>query len=194
VSQVCNRVKRPIFEVASGRLRLRGAKRQCGIIGAKARLSFAPVARCTQPAQQCSASEHSVFNSIQTPSRVWAQVHFVPSRYGKATGPTRNRPPGATLQSRGSPIRCRVMLAVNPMSAVYPVHLQREIDRRWFHRSGTAPVRAARLKTLTDFFGVASVTPRLPTGASRLEVLQDSPRNIGSCSASASRMERGWHA
>jgi hypothetical protein len=119
---------------------------------------------------------------------------FVPSRYGKATGPTRNRPPGATLQSRGSPIRRRVMLAVNPMSAVYPVHLQREIDRRWFHRSGTAPVRAARLKTLTDFFGVASVTPRLPTGASRLEVLQDSPRNIGSCSASASRMERGWHA
>jgi len=109
-------------------------------------------------------------------------------------GTLRNRPPGATLQSRGSPIPRRVMLAVNPMSAVYPVHLQREIDRRWFHRSGTAPVRAARLKALTDFFGVASVTPRLPTGASRLEVLQDSPRNIGTCSASAPRMERAWHA
>jgi hypothetical protein len=43
------------------------------------------------------------------------------------------------------------------MSAVYPLHLQREIDRRWIRRSeGTASVRA-RLKALSDVSSEAAV-------------------------------------
>ena len=44
------------------------------------------------------------------------------------------------------------------MSAVYPLHLQREIDRRWLQRSEeTASVRAG-LKVI-DFLREAAVTP-----------------------------------
>jgi len=45
------------------------------------------------------------------------------------------------------------------MTAVYPLHLQREIDRRWLRRSEeTASVRA-RLKGMTNFLREAAVTP-----------------------------------
>jgi hypothetical protein len=44
------------------------------------------------------------------------------------------------------------------MSAVYPLHLQREIDRRWLQRSEeTAPIRA-RVKVI-DFLREAAVIP-----------------------------------
>ncbi len=84
------------------------------------------------------------------------------------------RPPGAILQSRGSlGVGAKVILApseipvpgdpfvkdsVSPMSAVYPLHLRREIDRRWFQRSEqTASVRA-RLKVMIDGLREAAVT------------------------------------
>ena len=45
------------------------------------------------------------------------------------------------------------------MFAVYPLHLQREIDRRWLQRSEeTASVRAGR--KLIDFLREAAVTPK----------------------------------
>ena len=48
---------------------------------------------------------------------------------------------------------------MSPMSAVYPLHLQREIDRRWLRRSEeTASVRA-RLKEMRDLLREAAVAP-----------------------------------
>jgi hypothetical protein len=38
---------------------------------------------------------------------------------------------------------------VSPMSAIYPLHLQREIDRRWFQRSEQATSARAPL-TMVD--------------------------------------------
>jgi hypothetical protein len=47
---------------------------------------------------------------------------------------------------------------VSPMSAVYPLHLQREIDRRWLQRSEeTASIRA-RLKAMIAVLRDAAVT------------------------------------
>jgi len=44
------------------------------------------------------------------------------------------------------------------MSAVYPLHPQREIDRRWLQRlEETAPIRV-RLKVMIDFLREAAVT------------------------------------
>jgi hypothetical protein len=52
-----------------------------------------------------------------------------------------------------------VLRSVNPMPAIYPLHLQREIDRRWLRRSEeTASVRA-RLKGMSDFLRKAAVAP-----------------------------------
>src|SRR6266566_4497325 len=48
-----------------------------------------------------------------------------------------------------------------PMSAIYPLHLQREIDRRWFQRSeDAAPVRT-RLKVVPVDGSLASA-PKQP--------------------------------
>jgi hypothetical protein len=45
----------------------------------------------------------------------------------------------------------------SPVSTVYPLHVQREIDRRWLQRSEeTASVRA--LKVIDFFRGAAAVT------------------------------------
>ena len=40
--------------------------------------------------------------------------------------------------------------AESPMSAIYPLHLQREIDRRWIQRSEQATSVRARLKAIVD--------------------------------------------
>jgi hypothetical protein len=64
------------------------------------------------------------------------------------------------VRSRGGRLSCtrfgveQVLVffyrSVGPMSAVYPLHLQREIDRRWLQRlEETTPIRA-RLKVMID--------------------------------------------
>jgi hypothetical protein len=45
------------------------------------------------------------------------------------------------------------------MFAVYPLHLQREIDRRWLQRSEETASVCARLKVM-DFLREAAVTPK----------------------------------
>ena len=45
------------------------------------------------------------------------------------------------------------------MPAIYPLHLQREIDRRWLRRSEETTSARARLKGLSDFLRKAAVVP-----------------------------------
>ncbi len=47
---------------------------------------------------------------------------------------------------------------MSPMSAVYPLHLQREIDRRWLQRSEQTASFRARLKVMIDGLREAAVT------------------------------------
>jgi len=46
------------------------------------------------------------------------------------------------------------------MLAVYPLHLQKEIDRRWLLRSEETVCRRARLNGLSHFLREAAVTPK----------------------------------
>jgi hypothetical protein len=45
------------------------------------------------------------------------------------------------------------------MSAIYPLHLQREIDRRWLRRSEETASARARLKEMSGFLREAAVAP-----------------------------------
>ncbi len=54
--------------------------------------------------------------------------------------------------------RCIARLSVNPMSGVYPLHLRREIDRRWLRRSEETVSVRARLKVIIDGLREAAVT------------------------------------
>jgi len=45
------------------------------------------------------------------------------------------------------------------MPAIYPLHLQREIDRRWLRRSEETTSVRARLKGMSDFLRKAAVAP-----------------------------------
>ncbi len=46
------------------------------------------------------------------------------------------------------------------MFAVYPLHLQKEIDRRWLLRSEETVCGRARLNGLSHFLREAAVTPK----------------------------------
>ncbi len=48
----------------------------------------------------------------------------------------------------------------NPMLAVYPLHLQKEIDRRWLLRSEETVCGRARLNGLSHFLREAAVAPK----------------------------------
>jgi hypothetical protein len=133
------------------------------------------------------------------------------AQHGRQTAPLTYwcQAPGAILQSRGSLdaeacprsfdeigalMRSKPLVkdSVSPVSAVYPLHVQRQIDRRWFQRlEQTASVRM-RLKAMLDIFERGGRSPSRRRTTPVVDVA--STRCAGFDTPPITRRARDWSA
>jgi hypothetical protein len=133
----------------------------------------------------------TLFNFIQTSFREWAHVEQPWTMHRPLVDLPGARPPGAMelycspgvawrrSAIGGTEVSTSCDGSVSPMSAVYPAHLQKEIDRRWLQRSEEAvSVRVRRS---------AGVSQERSNGVSDVDL------RLGRRFGTHWRSERGWH-